>query len=227
MPENTYIGLCNISDGVIREIKEVWFYKQNALSYNAALNGHFPDQEGLLLRAKVFVLSKYKEQYKAIQASNNDCYQVQLKLPISNLFTPYQSRLSHFRGMKCVAVTISNYGISVLGNKREPLTLNFIPDVKNNGKGEDYFWLSVMGYTSLFPKIRVFMYNSDSEEIVLPGGEVINDSNFVHTFGDENVWGEKSFFDGIKTLHVNEIGDKGVTIEGVKIKDGTLDAGEF
>ncbi len=60
------------------------------------------------------------------------------------------------------------------------------------------------------------------------GGSGLNDEDYVHIRGDEIVQGVKTFISGIETDNIEEAEeDSGVTVEGVMIKDGVLDAGNF
>lgn len=59
-------------------------------------------------------------------------------------------------------------------------------------------------------------------------GGSFNDEDYVHIRGDEVVQGIKTFITGLETDTIEEaITDAGVTVEGVTIKDGVLDAGNF
>jgi hypothetical protein len=55
----------------------------------------------------------------------------------------------------------------------------------------------------------------------------LNDSDYVHVRGDEVVRGIKTFIDAVKTNEIEEIGDGGVSVEGIYMKDGVLDLGTF
>lgn len=58
-------------------------------------------------------------------------------------------------------------------------------------------------------------------------GGGLNDGDYVHIRGDEVVSGIKTFVNTIKTSEIEEIADEGVSVEGIYIKDGVLDAGTF
>lgn len=58
-------------------------------------------------------------------------------------------------------------------------------------------------------------------------GGGLNDGDYVHIRGDEVVSGIKTFVNTIQTSQIEEIADSGVSVEGVMMKDGVLDAGTF
>lgn len=58
-------------------------------------------------------------------------------------------------------------------------------------------------------------------------GGNLNDGDYVHIRGDEVVSGIKTFVNTIQTSQIEEIADQGVSVEGIYIKDGVLDAGTF
>lgn len=58
-------------------------------------------------------------------------------------------------------------------------------------------------------------------------GGGLNDGDYVHIRGDEVVSGIKTFVNTIQTSQIEEIADQGVSVEGIYIKDGVLDAGTF
>lgn len=58
-------------------------------------------------------------------------------------------------------------------------------------------------------------------------GGGLNDSDYVHIRGDEVVSGIKTFVNTIQTSQIEEIADSGVSVEGIYMKDGVLDAGTF
>lgn len=59
------------------------------------------------------------------------------------------------------------------------------------------------------------------------GGGGLNDGDYVHIRGDEVVSGIKTFVNTIKTSEIEEIADEGISVEGIYMKDGVLDAGTF
>lgn len=82
---------------------------------------------------------------------------------------------------------------------------------------------------SLTPYLSILM-----QWIVAVGGGTgggtgggLNDGDYVHIRGDEVVSGIKTFVNTIKTSQIEEIADSGVSVEGIIIKDGVLDAGTF
>lgn len=82
---------------------------------------------------------------------------------------------------------------------------------------------------SLTPYLSILM-----QWIVAVGGGTgggtgggLNDGDYVHIRGDEVVSGIKTFVNTIKTSQIEEIDDSGVSVEGIIIKDGVLDAGTF
>lgn len=58
-------------------------------------------------------------------------------------------------------------------------------------------------------------------------GGGLNDADYVHIRGDEVVSGIKTFVNTIQTSQIEEIADSGVSVEGIYMKDGVLDAGTF
>ncbi|MCK9452872.1 MAG: hypothetical protein M0Q90_14350 [Bacteroidales bacterium] len=58
-------------------------------------------------------------------------------------------------------------------------------------------------------------------------GGNLNDGDYVHIRGDEVVSGIKTFVNTIQTLQIEEIADQGISVEGIYMKDGVLDAGTF
>ncbi len=58
-------------------------------------------------------------------------------------------------------------------------------------------------------------------------GGNLNDGDYVHIRGDEVVSGIKTFVNTIQTSQIDEIADQGISVEGIYMKDGVLDAGTF
>lgn len=59
------------------------------------------------------------------------------------------------------------------------------------------------------------------------GGNEWNDGDYLHTRGDETATGVKTLIDGVRTNVIEEIGNEGLSLEGVKIKDDVIDMGTW
>lgn len=80
---------------------------------------------------------------------------------------------------------------------------------------------------SLTPYLSVLMQWITAVGPGSGGGGGLNDGDYVHIRGDEVVSGIKTFVNTIKTSEIEEIANEGISVEGIFMKDGVLDAGTF
>lgn len=80
---------------------------------------------------------------------------------------------------------------------------------------------------SLTPYLSILMQWITAVGAGSTGGGGLNDGDYVHIRGDEVVSGIKTFVNTIKTSEIEEIANEGISVEGIFMKDGVLDAGTF
>ena len=148
------IQICNISEDFIREIRYVLIYNAEDFTFNQNLRGLTPLEDAYVLKVMIQNPIHYTRKIDIKSQHNNDYNEIKIDIPVFDLSKENKMKLIDFhRKRKYVVVLVSVQERMVLGNHREPLTISFDDNVKDDGSGKDIFNLQISGQTIVFPKI--------------------------------------------------------------------------
>ncbi len=147
--------LCNYSEDIVREIRNILIYAADTFTFNDNLKGKYPKADDYLLKIHLNEFTGYNRSIVPKIKNKNEYFSINISVPILDLSLKNREVLYKFnRKNKFVIVTESNMETSVFGNHREPLSIGVIDRVKDNGSGKDKFIIRITGKTTIQPKLR-------------------------------------------------------------------------
>lgn len=146
--------ICNIAEDFTREIRYVLIYNATDFTFNQNFRGLTPLEDAYVLKIMIQNPAHYSRKIDIKSQHNNDYNDIKIDIPIYDLSKDNKQKLIDFhKKRKYVVVLVSAQETMVLGNHREPLTLSFDDNIKDDGSGKDMFNLQITGQTIVFPKI--------------------------------------------------------------------------
>ena len=143
----------NKSEGFYREIRNIEVYRSDSLTFKENMAGTFPNESNMLYKFPVNA-EDYERKIPTKLRSGNTFFDVDLNFPLLNLKKENRDKFyQQFNKRGFVVVLNSNTEKMVLGNKIEPLSIDFIDGMKDNASGSDQFNISITGETMIPPKI--------------------------------------------------------------------------
>lgn len=144
----------NRSESFFREIRKIDIYPAESSSYIHNFNGIFPNIDDILYTFDV-VPEDYERKISTKTSDGNYLYDVDLGFPLLNISIENREKLyEYFNKKEFAVVLVSNTEKMLLGNEREPLSIEVIDGIKDNNSGTDQVNISITGKTIIPPKIK-------------------------------------------------------------------------
>lgn len=149
------LRLCNIPESFTREIKYLLIYEANSLTFNENYRSLYPPNDTYLAKIVVQTTERFKRSFSLKKKNFNRFFSINISFEFYDLSFENRKNLEVLsEDKKYLIVAVSNKEMIVLGNKREPLTIDVFDKISDNGKGKDNFLISIKGETLIFPMIR-------------------------------------------------------------------------
>ncbi len=140
----------NLPESFFREIRQVQIFPSESLKMES--RGLLPDAASMLYNFDV-VPESFARTISTKKQNGNYYYDVDISFPFLQMDHDLIQELYQAFGRKSFAIVlISNTELLVLGNDREPLTIDFIDNKKDDNSGNDDYTLSITGQT-IFPPV--------------------------------------------------------------------------
>lgn len=141
---------CNKTEIITREARWLLFFKKEALTYNEAYRGVFPEVENYAFRVRVQDVKKFSRKVKNKNQHKNHYKNISIKAS----YFPINSRdIDNLQGREAdneyIVVLVSNDDMQCFGNHREPMGLKVEDGVRDNGSGKDIYTLVIEGDTTI------------------------------------------------------------------------------
>lgn len=142
----------NKAETFFREIRHIDIHASENYSYQENILGNFPDETEALFRFDV-IPEEYERKIPQKKKDGNRFFEVDLSFPLLDMSPETIDRLSTaFNRRGFMVVLHSNTEKTVLGNSREPLTVDLVDGKKDNNSGNDQYNISITGETIINPK---------------------------------------------------------------------------
>ena len=140
----------NKAESVFREIRSVEIFRSTDISYQDNLDRVFPTIDPLY---KFDIASEtYSRKLLTKTKTGNYLYDIDLGFTVLDLDETTIAKCYEYFNKKGFAIVMySNVDRQMLGNDREPLTIEFIDGKKEDGSGSDDCNISITGKTILPP----------------------------------------------------------------------------
>lgn len=141
---------CNDPDDITREGTWLIFYNKVKFTYNQNLKGQFPEADNYDFKVKIATLDNYKRALTLKSKDYNRYTQVKLSVDYYSFNKEEIKKLKDKQERNAyVLVLVSNQDRMVVGNHREPMSLEVQDNIKDNGKGKDAYTLRINGKTTV------------------------------------------------------------------------------
>lgn len=149
------MDIINNSDGFFREIRSIEVYPANMINFVSVLKGENPNL-GVLARFMNIVPEDFSRSIKLKYNNDNEYFDIELTFA---LYTADLGLPKHYQSIfgkrKFAVKLISNSDQLLLGNDREPLTIDFQDALKDDGSGTDKYEISIYGTTIIDPRMSL------------------------------------------------------------------------
>ena len=143
----------NKSENFFREVRKIEIYNCNSISYIDNYKGIFPPEDSILYVFEI-IPENFSRKNPRKKKDGNYYHEIDLGFPLLKIkkedVEKYQS---YFNERKFAVVVISNTEKMLVGNDREPLTIEVLDNKKDDNSGTDEYNISITGETILTPKI--------------------------------------------------------------------------
>lgn len=147
--------LCNVPESFTREIRHLLIYDANSLTFNENYKGLYPENDAYLAKFFVQTKEKFKRSFSLKKKNFNRFFSINISFELYDLSFRNRKIIDKLSNdKKYLIVLVSNREMIVLGNKREPLTIDVFDRIFDNGKGNDHFLINIKGETLISPMIR-------------------------------------------------------------------------
>ncbi|MDR2205774.1 MAG: hypothetical protein LBE36_06440 [Flavobacteriaceae bacterium] len=144
----------NKSETFFREIRKIEIYKSETVQYIDNYNGVFPNSNTALYVFDV-VPDSFSREIKRKKTADNYYHEINIEFPLLKIDTANVGKYqSYFNDKKFAVILISNTEKTLLGNHREPLTIEIFDEKTDDNSGNDKYILSITGETIINPKLQ-------------------------------------------------------------------------
>lgn len=143
----------NTQEDFVREIRTIAIYPSSAITFQQNMEGTPPNIDDVLYASKVNP-EDYERKLPTKRKEGNNYYEVDINYPLLRMNKEFRAAFyENFNKKGFAAVLHSNTEMMILGNDREPLSIDFIDGIKDNGSGNDQFNINITGNTIIPPKV--------------------------------------------------------------------------
>jgi len=144
----------NKSESFYREIRKIEIYNAADAKFMESLVGIFPDPATALYIFDV-IPQEFSRKIPRKKKDGDYFHEVDLGFPLLDMSEAAVAKYqAYFNRQEFAVGLISNTAKTLLGNDREPLTIEVLDNIKDDASGSDEFYLSITGETIIAPKIR-------------------------------------------------------------------------
>lgn len=141
----------NIGEDFYREIRCIEIYHANKINYIDQYNGVFPNPEDAMYKISITPES-FKRGVSTKLRNGNYYTDIDTSFPIYELKKELRKQMGHRFNRKGFAIVLyANTEKIMLGNDREPLTVKFLDNIKDNNTGTDNCTITILGESILTP----------------------------------------------------------------------------
>jgi hypothetical protein len=145
--------LKNKSENFFREIRKIEIYNCESIDYMDYYTGNFPDVNNALFVFDI-IPENFSRKIPRKKKDGNYYHEIDINFPLLQINSEnvelYQNS---FNDKKFAMVLISNTEKTMIGNEREPLTIEVLDNKKDDASGNDEYNLSITGESILNPLI--------------------------------------------------------------------------
>ncbi len=143
------------AESFFREIRRVEVYLSPATPYRSCYIGVLPNPNDVFCTFEI-ISESFSRSISRKKKEGNYFHDIEIGFPLVDIHPEkaieYQTL---FNDRKFAIVIISNYEKMQIGNSLEPLTIEVLDRKKEDGSGNDDFFLSITGETIITPKPQV------------------------------------------------------------------------
>lgn len=144
----------NKLEDFFREIRTVEIYDANDVLYINAYNGKFPPKSEALFIFEV-IPDTFSRKISSKTRNGNPFTDVDVSFPLLDMSIINIEKCEDYFNKKGFAVVLSaNTVQTLLGNKAEPLRIDFVDNKNEDNSGNDEYTIAISGETILKPKLR-------------------------------------------------------------------------
>lgn len=144
----------NNLESFFREIRTVEIYSSSDVLYIDAFSGKYPDNSKALYVFNV-VPDTFSRKISSKTRNGNPFTDVDISFPLLDMTISNVEKCEEYFNRKGFSIVfIANTVKTLLGNKMEPLRIDFIDNLKEDSSGNDEYTIAISGETILKPKIK-------------------------------------------------------------------------
>lgn len=144
----------NKAETFFREVRSIEIYNAEDVKYKDNFNGIFPNIANALYKFDI-VPETYSRNIPTKTNSGNYYFDVDINFALLDLSKETIAKCYEYFNKKEFAIVLnSNTEKIMLGNDREKLKIEFIPNIKDDNSGTDESTIAISGETIVPPKSK-------------------------------------------------------------------------
>lgn len=144
----------NTLESFFREIRSVEIYRASDVLYIDAFSGTFPEPSKALYRFDI-IPDTYSRKISSKTRNGNPFTDVDVSFPLYDMSIENVEKCQDYFNRTGFAVVFkANTDKTLLGNKMEPLRIDFIDNKTEDNSGNDEYTIAISGETILKPKLN-------------------------------------------------------------------------
>lgn len=144
----------NKIDNLFREIRSVKIYKASQYLFSSNFS-RTPITTEPIITINNIIPGDFERSIKQKKDRNNRFYEIDCSIMIYSITAESVNNWNTILNQKDFVVEfISNEESTIIGNQKEPLTIDVVDDIKENDTGTDAIVISIYGSTIIEPWIK-------------------------------------------------------------------------